>query len=115
MSEDDYAPNQLRKAGIPPAGIKYVIISYLHSDHVGALDSFPSALHFIQRSELEYADNKQAVERLGLKLHILEGEDYYEVFGDDSIKNIIHARSRPRTSIVVAWFPAGQKNFVGRR
>lgn len=58
--------NNLRKAGIEPHSITKVLMSHLHKDHAGAvaLDkdhsqlSFPNATYFVQKRELEFAEQK---------------------------------------------------------
>lgn len=46
---------QLKRIGIAPEDIRYVVLSHLHSDHTGAIGRFPHATHVVQRQEYEYA------------------------------------------------------------
>jgi len=46
---------QLRKQGLKPEDIPYVIITHLHYDHCGKCDIFPNAKFIIQRAELQEA------------------------------------------------------------
>ena len=52
--EDEVAP-QLRSAGIDPADIRRVVLSHLHTDHVGGLDAFAHAEVVVGREEWESA------------------------------------------------------------
>jgi glyoxylase-like metal-dependent hydrolase (beta-lactamase superfamily II) len=61
----------LRNAGIDPAGVTKVLMSHLHKDHAGGIGgdcsdggqlptqlSFPNATYYVQRKELDYAFEK---------------------------------------------------------
>jgi len=56
----------LRNAGIDPAGVTKVLMSHLHKDHAGGIGgdqgsqplSFPHATYYVQRKELDYAFEK---------------------------------------------------------
>ena len=43
LTQEDEAAAQLRAAGIDPAAVRWVVLSHLHTDHVGGLDGFPRA------------------------------------------------------------------------
>lgn len=70
---DGWLPDHIRALGIEPGDITALIVSHLHFDHAGgivrSLDSgayepaFPRARIFVQRGELEIADNPRS-ERL---------------------------------------------------
>ena len=55
MTEDDYVINNLKKVGVKPEDIKYVILSHLHLDHAGAVGEFPNAKYIVQKEELRWA------------------------------------------------------------
>lgn len=55
MSEDQWVVNQIKKVGVQPEDIKYVILSHLHLDHAGGVGQFPNAKYIVQRQELHYA------------------------------------------------------------
>lgn len=55
MSEDQWVVNQIKKVGVEPEDIKYVILSHLHLDHAGGVGQFPNAKYIVQREELYYA------------------------------------------------------------
>jgi glyoxylase-like metal-dependent hydrolase (beta-lactamase superfamily II) len=46
---------QLRKSGVQPEEIKYIILTHLHYDHTGKCDVFPNAKIIVQTSELQEA------------------------------------------------------------
>ncbi|MFG2057668.1 MBL fold metallo-hydrolase [Micromonospora sp. NPDC048930] len=47
-------PAELAAAGIDPADVRTVVLTHLHSDHVGWAGSlFPNAEHLLQRAELD--------------------------------------------------------------
>ncbi len=41
MSEEQGCVEQLKRIGIAPEDIRYVVLSHLHSDHTGAIGRFP--------------------------------------------------------------------------
>lgn len=52
--EDEVAP-QLRARGIDPLDVRRVVLSHLHTDHVGGLDAFKHAEVVVARDEWERA------------------------------------------------------------
>jgi len=46
---------QLKKIGLTPDDIKYVVISHMHLDHGGNIAKFPNSTLIIQRDEIYYA------------------------------------------------------------
>ena len=54
FEEDEWAPNAIRKVGVEPAEIDFVILSHLHHDHAGAISEFKNATVIVQRSEYDY-------------------------------------------------------------
>jgi N-acyl homoserine lactone hydrolase len=55
---------QLRKQGVQPEEIKYLILTHLHYEHCGKCEIFPNAKIIIQRSELQEAAAPLAPEAL---------------------------------------------------
>ena len=52
--EDEIGP-QLRRRGIEPGSIRWVVLSHLHTDHVGGVGAFPGAQVIVSRVEWERA------------------------------------------------------------
>jgi glyoxylase-like metal-dependent hydrolase (beta-lactamase superfamily II) len=95
---------QLRKIGMTPDDIKYVVVSHMHLDHGGNVGKFPHATLIIERDEINFAmfpDEPfagpfipQDVWALrspagsnnpnSMKMVILDHQDY-DIFGDGSI------------------------------
>ncbi|HBF39712.1 MAG TPA: hypothetical protein DDW50_20655 [Firmicutes bacterium] len=46
---------QLKKLGVKPEEIKYLVITHLHYDHAGAMNLFPNAKVIVRREELKEA------------------------------------------------------------
>lgn len=55
MSEEQHCVAQLRRLGIEPDAIRYVVQTHLHIDHTGALGHFPGATVVAHARELEAA------------------------------------------------------------
>lgn len=100
IREDEGAVNQLKKLGINPEDVKYVVQSHLHLDHTGAVGRFPNATHIVQRAEYEYAFTpdwftaaayiRKDFDRPGLKWEFLNGnaDDYYDIYGDGTLMTV---------------------------
>ncbi len=63
-----HLPQSLQKEGIDPAGVSQVVITHLHTDHVGwARDGlFPNAEIYLQRAELDWAQPTLPADQLVL-------------------------------------------------
>lgn len=97
MTEEQWCVNSIKKLGVQPEDIKYVICSHLHLDHAGGVGHFPNARYVVQRSELHFAyvpdpymkgayirkDFDKDVDWL-----ILEGEPEFDLFGDGKIVTV---------------------------
>ena len=100
MTDRQGCAKELECLNIDPASVSYVLFSHLHLDHTGAAGRFPNAIHIVQRAEYEYAFTpdwfaaggyiRQDFDRPGLRWHFLEGPltDYYDLFGDGTVKMI---------------------------
>lgn len=55
MTEDQWVVNAIKKVGVKPEDIKYIVCSHLHLDHAGGVGHFPNAKYIVQREELNYA------------------------------------------------------------
>jgi glyoxylase-like metal-dependent hydrolase (beta-lactamase superfamily II) len=52
--EDEIGP-QLARAGIDPGDVRWVVLSHLHTDHVGGVGAFPEAQVIVSRVEWDRA------------------------------------------------------------
>lgn len=50
------AASQLRAGGWEPRDVGHVVLSHLHYDHAGGIESFPNATFHVQRAERQFAD-----------------------------------------------------------
>jgi glyoxylase-like metal-dependent hydrolase (beta-lactamase superfamily II) len=55
VKEKDCMPAQLSALGLKPKDVKYIIMSHLHFDHAGEMESFPHATFIVRASELKFA------------------------------------------------------------
>lgn len=55
LRPEEEAAAQLRASGFDPDAVRWVVLSHLHTDHVGGLDAFPSAEPLVTRAEWERA------------------------------------------------------------
>jgi N-acyl homoserine lactone hydrolase len=51
MTPDQAAPAQLRKRGIEPAKVKFVVMTHLHVDHASAISEFPESTFVVSSAE----------------------------------------------------------------
>lgn len=97
MTEDQWCVNAIKKVGVQPEDISYVILSHLHLDHAGGVGHFPNAQYIVQRDELHFAYVPDPYMKLAyirkdfdkeVNWFILEGwaTDGYDLFGDGAIK-----------------------------
>jgi hypothetical protein len=49
-------PNQMKSIGLDPAAVTRIVIGHGHWDHAGQLDSFPNAVLYVQKEELNQID-----------------------------------------------------------
>ncbi|MFD0706295.1 AttM family quorum-quenching N-acyl homoserine lactonase [Photorhabdus akhurstii] len=117
MREDEGCVAQVKKLGIDPADIRYVVQSHLHLDHTGAIGRFPNATHIVQRREYEYAYTpdwfsaggyiRKDFDRPGLKWEFLDGErnDMFDVYGDGTLKTIFTPGHSPGHQSLLVTLP----------
>ncbi len=97
MKEEDFCVNQLKKMGIEPEDINYVIQSHLHLDHAGGVGYFPNARYIVQSQELRWAFAPMFFQKGAyikpdfdkpVDWMILYGDkdDDYDLFGDGSVR-----------------------------
>jgi len=97
LQEEEGCVNQIEAMGWKAEEFRYVVLSHLHLDHVGAVGRFPEATHVVQRAEMHYAMSPDWFQQLayvrkdfdqpGLKWHVLDEGwgDFYDLYGDGSI------------------------------
>ncbi|PQQ26551.1 MBL fold metallo-hydrolase [Photorhabdus hindustanensis] len=117
MREDEGCVAQVKKLGIDPADIRYVVQSHLHLDHTGAIGRFPNATHIVQRREYEYAYTpdwfsaggyiRKDFDRPGLKWEFLDGErnDMFDVYGDGTLKTVFTPGHSPGHQSLLVTLP----------
>jgi len=95
MKKEQYVVNQLKKIGINPEDINYVILSHLHLDHAGGVGDFPNAVYVVQQKEYDWAyspenNQKDAYIKADfdkpVKWKKLNGEETYDFFGDGTLE-----------------------------
>jgi glyoxylase-like metal-dependent hydrolase (beta-lactamase superfamily II) len=107
MTAEQGCVNELKRIGVTPEEISYVLFSHLHLDHTGAAGRFPNAMHVVQRAEYEYAFTpdwfaaggyiRADYDRPGLNWMFLEGSatDYYDLYGDGVVTMIFSPGHAP--------------------
>jgi N-acyl homoserine lactone hydrolase len=96
FTEDQYAPNAIKKVGVNPEDIDFVILSHLHHDHAGACTAFPNATVFVHKTEYDYAHRPDYFTRksyipsefpANLDWYFLDGwnDHKFDFFGDGKL------------------------------
>ena len=95
FTREDAIDAQLRRLGVQPSEVRYVIYSHLHLDHAGGMSYFPQAVHVLQREEIRYALwpdrwTRTAYSQSDLrdirKLDILEIDGDRDLFSDGTLQ-----------------------------
>ena len=55
LGPEDEIGSQLARSGVDPASVRWVVLSHLHTDHVGGVGAFAGADVFVSRAEWERA------------------------------------------------------------
>lgn len=55
LGDDDEAPKLMRSLGIDPSSVRFVVLSHLHTDHVGTVSAFRGSTVVVGRLEWERA------------------------------------------------------------
>lgn len=96
MKEDDWVVTNIRKVGVKPEDINYVVLSHLHLDHAGAIGEFPNAKYIVQKDELRWAYTAEFYQRAAyiradfdkdVDWWLLDGhnDDNLDLFGDGTL------------------------------
>ena len=95
-----HLPDSLREAGVAPSDIDIVVLSHLHTDHIGwavtdLAPHFPNARYVLQRAELEAIDdiNPSLADRLIAPLQSAERLELAD--GDRQLARDVRAISTP--------------------
>jgi glyoxylase-like metal-dependent hydrolase (beta-lactamase superfamily II) len=94
MSEEQHCAIQLKRLGVGPDSVRYVVQTHLHIDHTGALGHFPGATVVVHARELKAARVaeppvasgylRQDYERPNLQWRLIDGE--LDLCGDGCIR-----------------------------
>lgn len=84
VSEEDRAVLLLKKRGVEPEKIKYIILSHHHSDHTEGVPDFPAALCIIRKEELQYSPMKE-LKQQNSDREWIHPEGNFDLFGDGSV------------------------------
>lgn len=61
VKEEDTAVYKLKKLGIEPEDVTYIIISHFHADHIAALNDFPNAKFIYMKDGYEKVKNLKKI------------------------------------------------------
>ena len=82
VSPEDRAVVQLKKYGIEPGMIKYIVLSHHHSDHSQGLPDFPGGPCIVRKEELKYP-YMRALKEQESDREWIHPEELFDLFGDD--------------------------------
>jgi N-acyl homoserine lactone hydrolase len=90
LAPEDEIGAQLARAGIDAAAVRWVVLSHLHTDHVGGVGTFANAEVIVSRVEWERAQGLAGRLRGYVPQHWAPGEPtlvdgLYDVAGDGSL------------------------------
>lgn len=115
LTEEQHCVNELKRVGVEPTSVKYVIQTHLHTDHCGAIGHFPEAKFIVQRREFEHAYNQDWYtfgvyirEDFDQKVNwefLDERDDGYDLFGDGAISLMLTPGHSPGHMSVVVNLP----------
>jgi len=124
LDPGDGCVDQLRRLGVEPEDVRYVVQSHLHLDHTGAIGRFPNATHVVQRVEYEYAFTpdwfaaggyiRKDFDRPGLKWQFLNGDadDGYDLYGDGTLTTIFTPGHSPGHQSFLVRLPSGRQMLL---
>jgi N-acyl homoserine lactone hydrolase len=85
----------LNTVGLSPADIDIVVLTHLHSDHVGQGGKFTKAKFIVQKDELEFAQNPHPTVAMQYLGELFEGLNFEVVEGDTPICGEVSVISTP--------------------
>lgn len=117
LAPDMGCVDQLKRIGIRPEDVRYVLQSHLHLDHTGAIGRFPNATHIVQRLEYQYAFApdwfaaggyiRKDFDKPGLKWSFLNGlaDDFYDLYGDGVLTTVFTPGHSPGHQSMLVRLP----------
>lgn len=84
VTEEDRAVSLLKKHGVEPEMIKYIILSHHHADHSEGVPDFPDAVCVVRKEELQYSFMKE-LKRQNPEREWIHPEGNFDLFGDGSV------------------------------
>ena len=101
LGPEDELPRQIRARGLDPDDVRWVVLSHLHTDHVGTVGSFRGAEVMVSRTEWRRAEGLPGKMRgyvphrwpAGLEAHLVEADGpavgpflgSFDIAGDGSL------------------------------
>ena len=85
----------LHSVGLSPDDIDIVILTHLHSDHVGQAAQFSNAKFIVQKDELEFAQNPHPTVAMQYLGELFDGLNFEVVAGDTQICDEVSVISTP--------------------
>ena len=87
VTPEERAVEQLKKYGIKPEMIKYIVLSHHHADHSQGLPDFPGVPCIVRKEELQYSYMKRLKEQESDREWI-HPEGTLDLFGDGAVNCI---------------------------
>ncbi|MCS5780961.1 N-acyl homoserine lactonase family protein [Klebsiella pneumoniae subsp. pneumoniae] len=119
MSEEQGCVEQLKRIGIAPEDIRYVVLSHLHSDHTGAIGRFPM-LRMLSRGKSmnmplpltgllrePIADAISIVPNSNWLFLNGLSDDHYDLYGDGTLQCIFTPGHSPGHQSFIIRLPGG--------
>jgi N-acyl homoserine lactone hydrolase len=101
-TQENEIPEQIRKAGVDPADLRYAVMSHLHWDHIGAIGHLPGVEFVVHEREWNYAHNSDWFIKFAYPLGQIDRETtkwsfiksdldnpQHDLFGDGLISTIL--------------------------
>lgn len=116
------AADQLKAAGIDPTGLKGVVLTHLHFDHISGLEHLPGAPVMLPASEVEFAGSGDRAAKLAHRMELQKHEGFsfdgpaylgfpasHDVFGDGTVVLVPAAGHTPGSVIAFVATSDGKR------